>query len=73
MLVRKVAKMNDQCPFKNNGNCDVWLDYQIALWSLEEAEELSHGNWIEIQHLRNRIDLLEEILKNAGIDVPPGY
>jgi len=59
--------MNDQYPFKNNSNCDVWLDYQIALWSLEEAEELSHGNWIEIQHLRNRIDLLEELLKNAGM------
>lgn len=65
--------MNDRCPFENNSNCNVWLEYQIALWSLEEAEELSHGNWIEIQHLRSRIDLLEEILKNAGINVPPEY
>lgn len=65
--------MNDQCSFKNNGNCDIWLDYQIALLSLKEAEELSHGNWVEIQHLRNRIDLLENLLENAGIDVPQEY
>jgi len=65
--------MNDRCPFKNNGNCDGWMDYQIALWSLEDAEELSHGNCIEIQHLRDRIDLLEDILKKAGINIPPEY
>ncbi|MEG0227848.1 MAG: mobility-associated LCxxNW protein [Lachnospiraceae bacterium] len=29
-----------------------------------------HGNWIEIQNLQNRIDLLEQLLKDAGIEIP---
>jgi len=36
----------------------------------QEADALCHGNWIEIQRLYRRIDILETLLREAGIDVP---
>jgi hypothetical protein len=47
------------------------MDYEITRHELEEADELCHGNVIEIQRLYERIGLLESILKKAGIDIPP--
>lgn len=47
------------------------MDYSLTLHELEEADEICHGNWIEIQHLRDRVDLLEDLLLKAGIDIPP--
>ena len=46
------------------------MDYELTRQELEEADTLCHKNWIEIQHLYNRIHLLESILTDAGIDVP---
>jgi len=65
--------MINYCAFSKDHKCTKWADYQLTLYELEEADELCHGNWIEIQHLRNRIELLEDILNQSGIDVPPEY
>lgn len=62
--------MNDKCPFKQGGRCDIWLDYQVNLIALNEAEKLASENWKEILYLLDRIQLLECTLKNAGIPVP---
>lgn len=70
---RKAVPMNDCCAFSKDGKCIKWTDYQLTLHELEEADELCHGNWIEIQQLRDRIELLEGTLKQSGIDFPLGY
>ena len=62
--------MNDKCPFKQGGRCDIWLDYQANLIALNEAEKLASENWKEILYLLDRIQFLECTLKNAGIPVP---
>ncbi len=36
-------------------------------------DELCHGNWIEIQHMREYIDLLQATLREHGIEVPIEY
>ena len=46
------------------------MDYELTRHELEEADELCHGNWIEIQNLLDRVELLENTLRNAGIDIP---
>lgn len=48
--------MTDYCAFNKNHKCIKWSDYELTRHELEEADELCHGNWIEIQHLRNYID-----------------
>lgn len=65
--------MHNYCAFSKDHKCIKWLDYQLTLYELEEADELCHGNWIEIQHLYDRIELLEDILKQSGIDIPTEY
>ena len=65
--------MSDYCAFSKNHRCIKWVDYQLLLAELEEADELCHGNWIEIQHQRDYIDKLQSILKEQGIAVPPEY
>ena len=62
--------MNDKCPFKQGGRCDIWLDYQANLIALNDAEKLASEDWKEILYLLDRIQLLECTLKNAGIPVP---
>lgn len=47
------------------------MDYELTRFELEEANELCHGNWIEIQYLREYIDILQDTLKQNGIDIPP--
>ncbi len=64
--------MRKQCLYNNSRYCDIWTDYQIALASLEEAEELSHQNWIEIQYLHNRIYQLEAFIRLNGLSLPEG-
>ena len=39
-------------------------------YSLQEAEELSHQNWLEIQHLRDRICQLETFIRTEGLPFP---
>lgn len=62
--------MTDYCAFSKNHKCIKWKDYEITRKELEEADELCHENWIEIQHLRNYIEQLQAILEQHGIDIP---
>ena len=43
--------MHEKCRCNKNCYCDIWIDYQVALNSLQEAEELAHQNWLEIQQI----------------------
>ena len=65
--------MNDKCPFKQRGKCDIWVDYQVSLIALEDASDLANENWEEINYLLDRVALLEKALKDAGIEIPPKY
>ena len=65
--------MTDYCAFSRNHKCPKWTDYQMTRQELDEADELCHGNWIEIEHLRSYIDILQKTLKDNGIDIPPEY
>jgi hypothetical protein len=47
------------------------MDYELTRHELEEADELCHGNWIEIQHLRDYINQLQALLTEYGIEIPP--
>lgn len=70
--VRKaVLLMNDYCAFSKDHRCVKWMDYELTRLELEEADELCNANWIEIQHLYERIECLEALLKKSGIDIPP--
>ena len=62
--------MNDYCAFNKDHKCLKWEDYQLTRHELEEADELCHGNWIEIQRLRDYIDKLIEILDKNKLDYP---
>jgi hypothetical protein len=46
------------------------MDYEITLHELEEADELCHGNRIEIQHKNGYIKQLQSILDKNGISYP---
>lgn len=69
----KEVLMNNQCPFKNAGRCDIWLDYQVSLYELKEAEELASANWKEIQYLYSKVEQLKNMLKEAGLPLPDEY
>lgn len=62
--------MRRWCQYDNNHSCDIWMDYQISLHSLREAEELSHQNWREIQHLHDRVCQLEAFIRAEGLPLP---
>lgn len=62
--------MTDYCAFSRNHQCIKWMDYELLRSELEEADELCHGNWIEIQRLQDYIDRLEDLLKQHGIPLP---
>ena len=72
-LPRKELPMTDYCAFNENHKCIKWSYYELTRHELEEADELCHGNWVEIQHLRNYIDLLQELLTSHGIEIPSEY
>lgn len=65
--------MTDYCAFSKHHKCIQWTDYELARHELEEANELCHGNWIEIERQREYIDLLQDMLRQSGIDIPPEY
>lgn len=65
--------MTNYCAFSKNHKCLKWMDYQLTRFELEEAEETCHGNWIEIQRLQGRVDQLEHLLEQAGIEIPDEY
>ena len=58
---------NNYCAFSKDHKCIQWMDYELPRHELAEANELCHGNWIEIQHLREYIDVLH------GIEIPVEY
>ncbi len=62
--------MIDYCAFSKDHRCIKYADYELTRFELEEADQLCQGNWIEIQHLQDRIDLLEQLFKDAGIEIP---
>lgn len=65
--------MENYCAFSKNHKCMKWMDYELTRQELEEADALCHGNWIEIQQLYKRIDKLESLLTEAGIDLPDSH
>lgn len=48
------------------------MDYrkELTRHELEEADNVCHGNWIEIQRLYDYIDKLKAILDKNDIDYP---
>ena len=65
--------MENYCAFSKDHTCLKWLDYMLTIQELEDADSLCHGNWIEIQHLRNYIDRLQALLTEHGIEIPSEY
>ena len=65
--------MENYCAFSRNHKCLKWMDYELTRHELDEADALCHGNWIEIQRLYKKIDMLETLLKDAGIAIPETY
>jgi len=61
------------CAFSKDHKYPKWIDYQVTRQELEEADELCHGNWIEIQHHYEYILRLQELLTQRGIEIPPEY
>jgi hypothetical protein len=72
-LPGKELPMTDYCAFSKDHTCIKWMDYELTRHELEEADELCHGNWIEIQHLRDYIDQLQVLLTEHGIEIPSEY
>ena len=62
--------MTDYCAFSRNHKCLKWTDYEITRHELEEADELCHCNWLEIQKLNDYINELTTLLKENNIDYP---
>jgi hypothetical protein len=62
--------MLDYCAFSKDHKCIKWEDYQLMMQEIEEADELCHGNWIEIEKQYNYILELQKILDEHGIDYP---
>lgn len=62
--------MNNYCAFSKNHTCIKWTDYEITRHELEEADELCHGNWIEIERKNEYIQTLQSILDNNKISYP---
>ena len=62
--------MMKECPFHSRSKCEIWVDYQVACATLQEAEELYSSNWEEISYLLDRVKLLEALLIEAGIEIP---
>ncbi|MFA9466803.1 MAG: mobility-associated LCxxNW protein [Velocimicrobium sp.] len=65
--------MSNYCAFSKDHKCIKWMDYEITRSELEEADELCHGNWIEIQRQQEYIRLLQDILIQNGIDFSLEY
>lgn len=65
--------MNNKCPFLSDGQCNIWLDYQIMQYTITDANELADSNWKEIQHLYDYIDRLKSVIIDAGLEPPSEY
>lgn len=62
--------MDDFCAFSQDHKCLKWEDYELTRHELEEADNLCHGNWKEIQRLQVYIDKLKDILDKNCIEYP---
>lgn len=62
--------MDNYCAFSEDHKCLKLEDYELARHELEEADNLCHGNWIEIQRLYDYIDELKKILDENDIEYP---
>lgn len=62
--------MNDYCAYDRNHKCKKWTELKLAFYELEEANELCHENWIEIQRKEQYISTLQELLKQNNISYP---
>lgn len=62
--------MNDKCPFKDKGYCDIWIDYIVIKDEYSECNKLLHLNWKEITRLYERIDVLEQYIESIGGKIP---
>ncbi len=65
--------MNNYCAFSHNHKCIKWIDYLLTRQELEEADDLCHGNWIEIQRKTEYIQLLQELLAKNNIPYPEEF
>ena len=72
-LPRKGNPMTDYCAFIKDHKCIKWTDYELLRHELEEADELCHNNWTEIQHLWEYIGQLQALLIKNGREIPPEY
>ena len=64
---------NNYCAFSKDHKCIQWMEYELTRHELAEANELCHGNWIEIQRLREYIDVLKATLTEHEIEIPVEY
>ncbi|SFD43256.1 mobility-associated LCxxNW protein [Ruminococcus albus] len=62
--------MDNYCAFSEDHKCLKWADYELTRHELEEADNLCQSNWIEIQRLRDYIEVLKENLDKKGIEYP---
>ena len=62
--------MDNYCAFSEDHKCLKWEDYELTRHELEEADNLCHGNWIEIQRLYDYIEELKKILDENDIEYP---
>ena len=62
--------MDNYCAFSEDHKCLKWEDYELTRHELEEADNLCHGNWIDIQRLYDYIDELKKILDENDIEYP---
>lgn len=68
------ASITSYLLYEKGLKCIKFTDYELTRHELEEADELCHGNWIEIRHLRDYdIDRLQALLTEHGIEIPDEY
>lgn len=60
----------DYCAFSQNHRCPKWMDYILTRYELQEADQVCHGNWIELEQKSAYIRLLEKTLRANGILIP---
>lgn len=53
--------MDEYCAFSKDHKCLKWEDYELTRHELEEADDLCHSNWIEIQQLQKYITTLKAL------------
>ncbi len=65
--------MNNYCAFSKNNKCLKWMDYEITRHELEEADDLCHGNRIEIQRKTNTYKCSRRSWNRTGSTIRKRY